>query len=93
MQTETSSYNPVNFFQNDSEIAVYLTDAFMDDDPDSFIIALGHVAKAKGIAKLATDTGLNRESLYKALSGKTHPRFDTVQRIIKALKMNVQLAS
>ena len=91
MQTPTSPDNPVNFFQSDSEIALYLSDAFMDDDPNSFVVALGHVAKAKGIAKLARDTGLNRESLYKALSGKTQPRWDTVQRIIKALNMNVKL--
>jgi probable addiction module antidote protein len=49
------------------------------------------MSKAKGIAKLVRDTGLNRESLYKALSSKTLPRWDAVQRIIKALNMNVKL--
>jgi len=93
MKTETKPYNPFNFFQSDEEIGDYLTQAFMDDDPAMFVTALGHLAKHKGIAQLAEDTGLNRESLYKALSGKTQPKWDTVQRIIKALHMNVRVAA
>ena len=43
MQIQTSPYNPVNFFQSDSDITLYLSDAFMNDNPNSFIVALGHV--------------------------------------------------
>ena len=93
MKTETKPYNPLNFFQSDDEIAEYLTQAFTDEDPGMFIVALGHVAKHRGIAKLAEETGLNRESLHKALSGKTRPKWDTVQRIIKALKISVRVAA
>jgi probable addiction module antidote protein len=93
MKTETKPYDPLKFFINEDEIAAYLNDAFNDDDPDMFIIALGHVAKRKGIAKIAADTGLNRESLYKALSGKSRPKWDTIQRIIKALNVNIRLAT
>lgn len=93
MKTETKPYNPVDLFQNDAEIAGYLNDAFMDDDPHMFVIVLGHVAKAKGIAQLAKDTGLNRESLYKTLSGKTQPKWDTVRRIIKALKIQLKVVA
>jgi len=53
-------------------------------------VALGHIAKTKGMANLAKITGLNRESLYKALSGDTQPRWDTVQRIVKGLKINLK---
>ena len=93
MKTETKLYNPFDFLLDDSEISEYLNNAFMDDDPEIFIIALGHVAKHKGIAKLSKETGLNRESLYKALSGKTKPKWDTVQSIIKALHVNIHLAA
>ena len=89
MRTEIKPYNPFDFLLDDSDIGEYLTNAFMDDDPDLFIIALGHVARHKGFANLAKETGLNRESLYKALSGKTKPRWDTVQRIIKAMHIKV----
>ncbi len=91
MRTEIKPYNPFDFLLDDSDIGEYLTNAFMDDDPDLFIIALGHVARHKGFANLAKETGLNRESLYKALSGKTKPRWDTVQRIIKAMHIKVSV--
>lgn len=92
MKTETKPYNPFDHLLDETDMGEYLTQAFMDDDPAVFVTALGHVAKHKGIAQLAEETGLNRESLYKALSGKTQPKWDTVQRIIKALHMNVRVA-
>ena len=91
MKTETKPYNPFNHLLTDADMGQYLTNAFMDDDPAVFVTALGHVAKAKGLAKLSQDTGLNRESLYKALSGKSKPKWDTVQRIIKALNIQIHL--
>lgn len=93
MKTETKAYNPFDHLLDEADLGEYLTQAFMDDDPAVFVTALGHVAKHKGIAQLAEETGLNRESLYKALSGKTQPKWDTVQRIIKALHMNVRVAA
>ena len=93
MKTETKLYNPFDHLLTQADMGDYLTQAFLDDDPAVFVTALGHVAKAKGIAQLATDTGLNRESLYKALSGKTQPKWDTVQRIIKALNINLHISA
>ena len=93
MKTETKLYNPFDHLLTQADMGDYLTQAFLDDDPAVFVTALGHVARAKGIAQLATDTGLNRESLYKALSGKTQPKWDTVQRIIKALNINLHIAA
>ncbi len=93
MKTEIKPYNPFNHLLTEADMGEYLTQAFMDDDPAVFVTALGYVAKHKGIAQLADETGLNRESLYKALSGKTQPKWDTVQRIIKALKVRVSLAA
>lgn len=93
MKTETKAYNPFDHLLDEADLGEYLTQAFMDDDPAVFVTALGHVAKHKGITQLAEETGLNRESLYKALSGKTQPKWDTVQRIIKALHMNVRVAA
>jgi probable addiction module antidote protein len=93
MKTETKPYNPFDHLLTQADMGDYLTQAFLDDDPAVFVTALGHVAKAKGIAQLATDTGLNRESLYKALSGKTQPKWHTVQRIIKALNINLHIAA
>ncbi|MGH8559540.1 MAG: addiction module antidote protein [Methylococcales bacterium] len=93
MKTENKPYDPALFLKTDEDLINYLNEAFMDDDPKVFVIALGDVAKIKGIAQLAKDTGLNRESLYKTLSGKTQPKWDTVQRIVKALHMTIRVAA
>jgi probable addiction module antidote protein len=56
-----------------------------DGDSDELLAAIGHVAKAKGMAQVAHDAGLGRESLYKALAPGAKPRFDTVLRVARAL--------
>jgi probable addiction module antidote protein len=93
MKTEIKLYSPFDHLLTDADMSDYLTQAFMDDDPAVFMTALGHVAKHKGIAQLAAETGLNRESLYKTLSGKTQPKWGTVQRIIKALHITINVAA
>ena len=90
MDIKLSEYTPIDFLQNDQEIADYLNDAYLDDDPGVFLIALGHVAKAKGMTYVAEKSGLNRENLYKALSGNTQPRWGTVQRVMKSLNINIR---
>lgn len=93
MSIATTPFNPVDYFENDAEIADYLTAAYQDDDPAVFIVALGHVAKHKGVAQMARDTGLNRESLYKTFNGKVQPKWDTVHRLLKAMKVELAIAA
>lgn len=85
MKTETTPFNPVDYLESEEEIAQYLNNAYQDDDPRIFMIALGNVTKAKGVAKIARKTGLNRESLYKVFSGQSSPQWSTVQSVMKAL--------
>lgn len=66
-------------------IAEYLTQVLADGDADECVRALGHVAKARGMAQIAADAGLGRESLYKALAPGAKPRYDTIMRLVKAL--------
>ncbi|MDO9735092.1 putative addiction module antidote protein, partial [Glaesserella parasuis] len=61
-------------------------------DSNDFIVALGDVARAKGIAEIAQKTGLARESIYKALTSGSKPRFDTIMRIMNALNLKPQYA-
>ena len=56
----------------------YLNQVLQDGDAAEFTRAVGHIARARGMAQLARDTGLGRESLYKALSADAKPRFETV---------------
>lgn len=55
------------------------------NDPDLLLLALSHVARAKGMAQVAKEAGLGRESLYKALSPGAKPRFETVMKVAHAL--------
>ncbi|PHS70453.1 MAG: putative addiction module antidote protein [Cycloclasticus sp.] len=82
---KTKSYNPFNHLLTRNEITEYLTAAIEDDDPSVFITALGHVITHKGVTATAKDTGLNRESLYKFISGKTKPQWDTVSRLTHSM--------
>jgi len=93
MSNKTTPFNPMDFLKTDDEIAAYLTDAYRDDDPAVFIVALGHVVKHKGLAQVAEDTGLNRESLYKTFNGKVQPKWDTVHRLLKAMKVELAIAA
>ena len=93
MSIKTTPFNPMDFLKTDDEIATYLTEAYRDDDSAVFIVALGHVVKQKGLAQLAEDTGLNRESLYKTFNGKVQPKWDTVHRLLKAMKVELAIAA
>ena len=92
MKTATSLYNPLDYLETKEEINEYLNNAFMDDDPQVFLIALGHLAKKKGMSKIARETGLNRESLYKSLSGAGNPKFTTISKVSKALGCKLEVA-
>jgi probable addiction module antidote protein len=93
MNIKTTPFNPIAYLENDNEISEYLTEAYRDEDPAVFIVALGHVARHRGIAKLAEETGLNRESLYKTFNGKVQPKWDTVHRLLKAMKVELAIAA
>jgi probable addiction module antidote protein len=92
MKVKTSPYNPLDYLETKKEVNEYLSNAFMDDDPQIFLIALGHIAKKKGMTKIAKETGLNRESLYKSLSGDGNPKFTTISKVTKALGCKLAVA-
>lgn len=73
------------FLTDEETIQEYLRLAVEDNDPEYFLIALGNVAKARGMSEIARKSGLSREGLYKALSPNSHPRHETLQKILGAL--------
>jgi probable addiction module antidote protein len=92
MKVKTSPYNPLDYLETKEEINEYLNSAFMDDDPQIFLIALGHLAKKEGMSKIAKEAGVNRESLYKSLSGEGNPKFSTISKVSKALGCKLAVA-
>jgi probable addiction module antidote protein len=95
-ETMTTTYAPFDaaaYLDNDELIAEYLSAAAEDPNPDVFVAALGDVAKARGMAQIARDAGLGRESLYKALSAGAHPRYETVSAVLRALGVKLSIVA
>lgn len=80
-----AAFDVADYLDNEEVIAEYLNVALAREHPDLFLQAIADVAKARGMAQLARDTGLGRESLYKALAPGAKPRYDTVLKLIRAL--------
>lgn len=72
-------------YLDDDAVAEYMTAVLETNDANLLLLALGDVARARGMAQVARDAGLGRESLYKALAPGAKPRFETVMRVVKAL--------
>jgi probable addiction module antidote protein len=83
--TQVTPFDAANFLDSDEVIAEYLNAALEDENPDVFLVAVRDVARARGMARLAQDSGMGRESLYKALTPGAKPRYDTVLKLLHAL--------
>ena len=90
-KTKTSRYDVAEHLRTPEEMAAYLEVCFEEANGDAAFIAkaLGDIARAKGMAQVARDSGLSRESLYKALSGERSPGFDTILKVMDALGLKL----
>ena len=87
-------WDSAEHLKTDEDIALYLDACLGEagDDPAFIAKALGNIARARGMSQLARDTGLGRESLYKALSGEGNPSFATILKVIHALGVKLHAA-
>lgn len=90
-KTVTSRYDVAEHLGTPEEMAAYLETCLEKANGNASFIAkaLGDIARAKGMAQVARDAGLSRESLYKALSGERSPGFDTILKVIGALGLKL----
>jgi probable addiction module antidote protein len=91
MKTTTTIYDVAEHLRTPEEMAAYLEACIEEADGDAAFIAkaLGDIARAQGMTKVARDSGLSRESLYKALSGERSPSFDTILKVVTALGLKL----
>jgi probable addiction module antidote protein len=82
-----------DYLVSEERIAGYLSAAAEDEDPNVLLLALCDAAKARGMMEVAKAAGLNRESLYKALKPGAHPRFVTVQAVLRALGVKLTMSA
>jgi probable addiction module antidote protein len=95
MAEKFTRYDTADYLKSDEEMVAYL-DACIEDDPgDGSLIrvALGTIARARGMSQLARDTGISREGLYQALSAEGNPEFSTVMKVMRALKLRLHAES
>lgn len=91
-ETATAPYDVAEHLRTREEMAAYLEASIDESDGDAAFVAkaLGDIARARGMAQVAFEAGLSRESLYKALSGERVPTFETVLRVVGALGLNLR---
>ena len=89
MTVKTKPFDPAQYLDSPAAIAAYLEEAFEIGDPAFIADALGVVAKAHGMTQVAKESGLGRESLYKALSSDGHPELATVIKVMRSLGLRL----
>jgi probable addiction module antidote protein len=87
----TSKFDIADYLENKEMITEYLNTVLEEGNESDVINAIGHVAKAIGMTKIANETGLSRPSLYKALSDGAKPQFVTIVKVLKAIGGQIQI--
>ncbi len=88
---ETSKFDIADYLDSNEMIAEYLNSVLEEGDNSEIITAIGHIAKAIGMTKIAEETGLSRPSLYKALSDGSKPQFETIMKVLRAVGGQIKI--
>lgn len=91
-KTEVHPWDVTRYLDSDEAIAAYLDAVLLENDPALLAAALGDVARAKGMTQIARETGLGRESLYKALSAEGNPELGTVLKVLRSLGLRLRVS-
>ena len=89
---KAAKWDTAEFLASNEDTVAYLSAALEDGDQELLALALGNIARAKGMTQLAAETGITRDGLYKALSPDGNPSFMTIQKVIKALGLKLDVA-
>ena len=85
----TRNWDAAEHLKTEEDMAAYLEAALDEGDSALIAAALGDIARAKGMSQVARDTGLGRESLYKALSSTGNPELATIIKVVHALGLRL----
>lgn len=90
MTKNLTTFDAAHYLDSKEMIAEYLTQVLSDGDVDELLLAIGNIAKAKGMSQIAKETGLGRESLYKSFAEGSKPKFETVIKVLNSLGVKLQ---
>ncbi len=82
---DISKFDIADYLDSNEMIAEYLNVILEEGDDSEIVVAIGNIAKAIGMTKIAEETGMSRPSLYKALSEGAKPQFSTIMKVLKAV--------
>lgn len=89
----SDKWDSSEFLETEKDITTYLNAALEDGDISVIAAALGDIARAKGMTQLSKETGIIRDGLYKAPSPTGNPSFDTVQKVVRAFGLKLDVAT
>ncbi len=90
---ETFPWDPASHLKTPEDVVAYLEAALEDGDPTLVAAVLGDIARARGMTAVARESGLGRESLYKALSPNGNPEFSTIMKVVEALGLRLHAST
>ncbi len=90
MPKKSKPYDPAEFLDTDEALAEYITESLLTGDAAQIAHAIGVAARARKMVQIAEDTGLSRESLYRALSADGNPQFGTIVQVLSALGLQLR---
>ena len=85
-----TDFDIANYLDSKEAISEYLSQVLADGDTNELLVALGHIARAKGMTEIAKKTGLGRESLYKTFQEGTKPKFETIVKVLDAFGVRLK---
>ena len=88
---EIKKFDAADYLKTEGDIAEYLRVVLEEKNPDLIIKAIGDIARARGMNKISKDVGVNRESLYKSLSGEVGVNFKTIYNVLDALGLKLAI--
>ena len=91
MIEKMSKFDVADYLTDEETIAEYLNSVMQENDQDLLLSAIGDIAKAKGMSLIAEESGLRRESLYKALAPGAKPRFETIIKVLRVLGVHLTM--
>lgn len=89
----TTTFDISQYLDSKEVIAEYLSQVLSEGDTDELLVAIGNIAKAKGMSQIAQESGLGRESLYKTFQAGSKPRFETVLKVLHTLGIKLQASA
>jgi len=88
-----TTFDVSRYLDSKEMIAEYLSQVLADGDTNELLLAMGNIAKAKGMSQIAKDTGLGRESLYKTFTPNAKPRFETIMKVLNSFGVKLQASA